>query len=316
MIPANGSPSLHQKVQCRSFCLAPNSPSSNICQLETKPTVLVTNRWNRRHLSWIFFKFLSFTLHTFVLTQMYPSPSPMVSHAYFGALRWLQYPNQHWERGKSHKCFKICDEYCRRYLDRCNYPLQTGPAQKGTPFPLSAYVQQCWRRRISSPGRTSLAGTALVTRSSESLCQESCYYRKLKYLLSDPASSLRNHPMYLRIHLSYITYQGSTSNRRIFRRRYRNTSLSHSYFHICLRFRVWNKSRPLRSLTSATTAWLPRESHLHWLRQESVVPHNSYSSLFLYPFHITRHSIQPFYVVISKLHETYAHYFHPLRPLF
>ena len=118
-------------------------------------------------------------------------------------------------------------------------------------------------RRISSPGRTSLAGTVLVTRSSESLCQESCYYRKLKYLLSDPASSLRNHPMYLRIHLSYITYQGSTSNRRIFRRRYRNTSLSHSYFHICLRFRVWNKSRPLRSLTSATTAWLPRESHLH-----------------------------------------------------
>lgn len=31
---------------------------------------------------------------------------------YFGALRWLQYPNQHWGRGKSHKCFKICDEYC------------------------------------------------------------------------------------------------------------------------------------------------------------------------------------------------------------
>ena len=21
-------------------------------------------------------------------------------------------PNQHWGRGKSHKCFKICDEYC------------------------------------------------------------------------------------------------------------------------------------------------------------------------------------------------------------
>ena len=52
------------------------------------------------------------------------------------------------------------------------------------------------------------------------------------------------------------------------------------------------------------------------LRQESVVLHNSYSSLFLYPFHITRNSIQPFYVAISKLHETYAHYFHPLRPLF
>ena len=57
-------------------------------------------------------------------------------------------------------------------------------------------------RRISSPGRTSLAGTALVASSSEPLCQESCYDRKLKHLLSDPASSLRNHPMYLRIHLA------------------------------------------------------------------------------------------------------------------
>ena len=59
-------------------------------------TILVTNRWNRRHLSWIFSEFHTFTLHTFVLNQMYPSPSPMLSHAYFGALRWLQIPNQHW----------------------------------------------------------------------------------------------------------------------------------------------------------------------------------------------------------------------------
>ena len=57
-------------------------------------------------------------------------------------------------------------------------------------------------RRISSPGRTSLAGTALVASSSEPLCQDSCCDRKLKHLLSDPASSLRNHPMYLRIHLA------------------------------------------------------------------------------------------------------------------
>ena len=38
-------------------------------------TILVTNRWNRSHFSWIFFKFLTFTVHTFVLNQMCPSPS-------------------------------------------------------------------------------------------------------------------------------------------------------------------------------------------------------------------------------------------------
>ena len=34
-------------------------------------------------------KFLTFTLHTFLLTQMCPSPSPMLSHAYFETLRRL-----------------------------------------------------------------------------------------------------------------------------------------------------------------------------------------------------------------------------------
>ena len=34
-------------------------------------------------------KFLTFTLHTFVLTQKCPSPSPVLSHVYFGALRRL-----------------------------------------------------------------------------------------------------------------------------------------------------------------------------------------------------------------------------------
>ena len=57
---------------------------------ETRPTILVTNRWNRSHLSWIFSKFLTFMLQTFVLTQMCRSPLPMLSRAYFGALKWLQ----------------------------------------------------------------------------------------------------------------------------------------------------------------------------------------------------------------------------------
>ena len=34
-------------------------------------------------------KFPTFTIHTFVLTQKCPSPSPVLSHVYFGALRWL-----------------------------------------------------------------------------------------------------------------------------------------------------------------------------------------------------------------------------------
>ena len=82
-------------------------------QATTQALIVVTIRWNKSHFYWIFSKFLTFTLHTFVLTQMLPSPSPMLGHAYFGALRWLQYSNQHWGRGKLHKCFKICDEYCR-----------------------------------------------------------------------------------------------------------------------------------------------------------------------------------------------------------
>ena len=60
----------------------------------TAAVAFVTNRWNRSHLSAdlsrIFSKFLTFTLHTFVLTQMCRSPSPMLSWAYFGALKWLQ----------------------------------------------------------------------------------------------------------------------------------------------------------------------------------------------------------------------------------
>ena len=52
-------------------------------------TILITNHWNKTCFSWIFGKFCTFTLHTFVLTLMCPSPSPMLSHAYFGALRRL-----------------------------------------------------------------------------------------------------------------------------------------------------------------------------------------------------------------------------------
>ena len=65
-------------------------------------TILVTNRWNRRRFPWIFSKFLTFTLHTFVFIQMCPSPSPM-----FRATRILEHWNDcntqiNTEEGETH----------------------------------------------------------------------------------------------------------------------------------------------------------------------------------------------------------------------
>ena len=48
-----------------------------------------------------FSKFLTFTLHTFVLTQMCHSPSPMLSRAYFWSTEMTANPNQHWG-GRNH----------------------------------------------------------------------------------------------------------------------------------------------------------------------------------------------------------------------
>ena len=47
--------------------------------------------------------FLTFNLCTFFLTQLNPSPSPVLTNAYFGALRRLQYTNQHCRRENAHK---------------------------------------------------------------------------------------------------------------------------------------------------------------------------------------------------------------------
>ena len=52
----------------------------SVCRVEASwqgyPTMFVTNRW-------IFSSFFTFTLYTLVLTPMCPSPSPMLSRAYF-----------------------------------------------------------------------------------------------------------------------------------------------------------------------------------------------------------------------------------------
>ena len=72
------------------------------------------------------------------------SPSAMLSHAYFGALRWLQYLNQHWGRGKSHKCFKICDEYCRIHLMQPIKPRFTDDCLIRTPHYYSVITHYCF----------------------------------------------------------------------------------------------------------------------------------------------------------------------------
>ena len=61
-------------------------------------TILVTNRWNGSHLSWIFSKFLTVTLRTFVLTQMRRLSFPNVDPSVFWSTEMTANPNQHWER--------------------------------------------------------------------------------------------------------------------------------------------------------------------------------------------------------------------------
>ena len=41
-----------------------------------------------------------------------PLSFPNVEPSVFWSTEMTANPNQHWGRGKSHKCFKICDEYC------------------------------------------------------------------------------------------------------------------------------------------------------------------------------------------------------------
>ena len=95
-------------------------------------TILVTNRWNRHHFSRIFWRNPEiYTSHCFSHWHV-PSPFPMLSHAYFEALRPLWYPNQRWGRGKRHKCFKIFDEYCSWQSCPWSLKLMTSQVVEGT----------------------------------------------------------------------------------------------------------------------------------------------------------------------------------------
>ena len=124
----------HRIAKCREWAKSYNTRHKSLKQ---KPFFL----------NFLREKFLTFTLHTFVLTQMCPSPSPVLSHAYFGALWWLQYPNQRWEGGKSHKCFKICDEFC----SCCATEKQRWPETNATTQEMRATHRHRAERLIAAP---------------------------------------------------------------------------------------------------------------------------------------------------------------------
>ena len=91
--PVNTGPGITTNACAFCFCLGV-SRRSKLTEMDWEnaaqgPAILVTNRWNRSHLSWIFSKFLTFTPDTFVLTYICPSPSAMLSQAYFEAVRRL-----------------------------------------------------------------------------------------------------------------------------------------------------------------------------------------------------------------------------------
>ena len=107
-------------------------------------TILI-NRWNRSHSSWIFSTFLTFTLHTFVLTQVCPSPSPRLSRAYFGALKWLQTQINIGERKIKQVFQKSCDEHCSWYQLHTSLPSRStgSPSSLWEPWTTVIWVKNC-----------------------------------------------------------------------------------------------------------------------------------------------------------------------------
>ena len=130
---------IDEKIQCvldGGFVL-----SAHHCQQLREPTILVTNRWNRHRFTWIFWKNSDiYSLHLCSRWNV-PSPSPMLSLAYFGVLRWLQYTNQHWGMGNEHKCFKIWDEYCScSWQLSFSFPLGAGFENAAHVFPSTILI--------------------------------------------------------------------------------------------------------------------------------------------------------------------------------
>ena len=76
-------------------------------------TILVTNRWNRSHLS----EFSPNFLHSLLTPSLSVKCTPLLPQCWATRIyeHWDDDCNiqiNNWGRGKSHECFKICDEYC------------------------------------------------------------------------------------------------------------------------------------------------------------------------------------------------------------
>ena len=125
---------IDEKIQCvldggfRFICtsLSAITGAYNTRHKSLKQTPLHLNFWKNSDI---------YSLHLCSRWNV-PSPSPMLSHAYFGVLRWLQYTNQHWGMGNEHKCFKIWDEYCScSWRLSFSFPLGAGFENAAHVFP-------------------------------------------------------------------------------------------------------------------------------------------------------------------------------------
>ena len=81
--------------------------------LDLPATILITNCWNKTRFSWIFWKIS----HIHASQPLFSLKCAPLLPQY-----WATHILEHWdycntqinigEEGESHKCFKICDEYC------------------------------------------------------------------------------------------------------------------------------------------------------------------------------------------------------------
>ena len=105
----------------------------------------------------------------------------------------------------------------RGYLHRCNDP-RLVPSQRLRLSTIQSDATST-EKSISWQSRFALncpnvAGTTLVASPPEPVNQESCHDSNSKHLLRDPASPLRIHPMYPRLHLAVFQLSGNSSKQK------------------------------------------------------------------------------------------------------
>ena len=82
----------------------------------------------------------------------------------------------------------------------------TGPFSKATPFHHSVWSCQYWKKCLRWPGRLNL------------LIKNPVMIPNSKHLLRDPASPMRIHPMYPRLHLAVFQLSGKITKQKGFQR--------------------------------------------------------------------------------------------------